>query len=215
MVVNCHSHCPQGRRIPRQKPPTIQVVRRPRCSAQTPRWRFLLLIAAFILAACSGATPAVSPSGFRAGPNSIQQTAELQPSRVIGGKSVRASSIPACSKSDIVQTVSVVQRRYSPSTVQVIFTTTLRRRIGSAPCGIPAFQTCSLPGAIVLTNAQGHTVWQWTPPLLMRRCDPTLRQELPMSVSSPLITFVDDILPAGRYVVMTPDSSARTRFRLQ
>ena len=179
------------------------------------RWCFPLPVLVFVLAACSGAAPAVSPPGFRAGPSSIQRTAELPPSRVNGGKSVRASNVPVCTDSDIVTTISVAQRRYSSSAVQVIFTTTLRRRMGSAPCGIPEFQTCSLPGAIVLANDRGHTVWQWAPPQLMRRCDPTVLQELPMSISSPRITFVDDVLPAGRYVVMSRDGSALTRFRLQ
>ena len=178
------------------------------------RWHIPLFVLAFVLTACSGTASTVSSPGFRAGSNSIQLTAELQPSRVTGGKAVRALSIPACSSSAIIQAVSVTQRRLSATSVQIIFTTTLRNR-NSTPCGIGEFQTCAHPGAIALANAHGDTVWQWAPPQLMRRCDPSVLSELPMSISSPRITFIDNLLSAGWYVVTTHDSSARVRFRLR
>ena len=179
------------------------------------RWHISGLVLGFLLAACSGTSSSINLPGFKATRGSLQLTLQLPPSRVTGGKSVLASSVPACPSSAIVQTISVAQRRYSASAVHVVFTTTLRPSSGTAPCGIPEFQTCSWPGAIVLANAHGDTVWQWGPPPLGRQCDPTFLQELPMSVSSPLITFVDNLLPTGRYVVRTVDSSARTRFRLR
>jgi hypothetical protein len=142
-------------------------------------------------------------------------TGELQPSKVTGGRSVPASSIPVCPPSDIVEAVSVAQKRFSATAVQVVFTTTLRRT-GPTPCGIGEFQTCTLPGGIALAHAHGRTVWQWAPPQLMRRCDPAFLAELPMSISSPRITFTDNLLPAGAYVVTTRSNpAASTAFRLR
>ena len=170
----------------------------------------------FVLTGCAGGSPAVSLPGFEVGPSLLAQTPQLPPSSW-SGRSTPASTTPLCSDDDVVQTISVKQQRFSPTAVQVIFTTTLRTT-GSTPCGIPEFETCSLPGGVVLKNSHGRIVWRWAPLSLGRRCDPTVLSLLPMSIASPRVTFIDDVLPPGTYEVaspMSPYQPTAARFRLR